>query len=62
MTDYHRFALTRPELDGLLCSPSTPKEIAAPAAALEEGPLDAEEEKYLMDLARLNEGKARLMP
>lgn len=62
VTDYHRFALTRPELDGLLCSPSTPEEIAGLAAALEEGPLDAEEEKYLMDLALLNEGRARLLP
>ncbi len=61
VTDYHRFALTRPELDGLLCSPTTPEEVAGLAAALEEGPLDAEEEQYLIDLARLNEGRAELL-
>ena len=62
ITDWYRFALTRPELDGLLCSPSTPEEIAELSVALEEGPLDAEEENYLIDLARLNEGRARLLP
>jgi hypothetical protein len=60
VTDYHRFALSRPELDGLLCSPTTPEEVASLAAALEEGPLDAEEEKYLVDLAMINEGRAKL--
>jgi len=62
VTDYHRFALSRPELDGLLCSPATPAEVAGLGAALEDGPLDAEEEKYLIDLASLNEGRAELLP
>ena len=29
VTDYYRFALSRPELDGLLVSPGTPGEVAA---------------------------------
>jgi hypothetical protein len=62
VTDYYRFALGRPEIDGLLCSPSTPKEVEALSRALEEGPLDEEEEKYLIDLATLDQGRSVLMP
>ena len=61
ITDYYRFALTRPEIDGLLCSPATPEEVAALAQALEEGPLDEEEEKYVLDLAMLDQGSATLI-
>ena len=61
VTDYYRFALTRPEIDGLLCSPQTPHEVEALANALEEGPLDEEEQKYLIDLASLDEGRASLL-
>jgi hypothetical protein len=61
-TDYHRFALARPEIDGLLCAPGTPEEVRALARALEEGPLDQEEEQYLIDLAALHEGRATLVP
>lgn len=60
ITDYYRFALTRPEIDGLLCSPTTPEEVEALARALEEGPLDEEEEKYLLDLATLDQGRGVL--
>ncbi len=62
VTDYYRFALTRSEIDGLLCSPSTPQEVEALSSALEEGPLDEEEEKYLIDLATLDQGRGVLMP
>lgn len=62
VTDYYRFALTRPEIDGLLCSPSTPHEVEALSSALEEGPLDEEEEKYLIDLATLDQGGGVLVP
>lgn len=62
ITDYYRFALTRPEIDGLLCSPSTPEEVEALAGALEEGPLNEEEEKYLIDLATLDQGRGVLLP
>ena len=61
ITDYYRFALTRPEIDGLLCSPETPLEVKALANALEEGPLDEEEQEYLIGLASLNEGRASLI-
>jgi len=61
-TDYHRFALTRPEIDGLLCAPGTPEEVRELAWALEEGPLDRQEEQYLIDLAALHEGRASLVP
>jgi len=61
-TDYHRFAMTRPEIDGLLCAPGTPEEVRELARALEEGALDQEEEQYLIDLAALHEGRARLVP
>lgn len=62
ITDYYRFALTRPEIDGLLCSPATPPEVEALAMALEEGPLDEEEEKYLIDLGTLDQGRGELIP
>ena len=61
ITDYYRFALTRPEIDGLLCSPATPQEVEALAEALEEGPLDEEEENYLLDLALLEQGRGTLV-
>jgi len=61
ITDYYRFALTRPEIDGILCSPQTSLEVEALAAALEEGPLDEEEQEYLIDLALLDEGRASLI-
>jgi hypothetical protein len=56
ITDYYRFALTRPEIDGLLCSPTTPPQVEALTKALAAGPLDEEEEKYLTDLAQLDDG------
>jgi eukaryotic-like serine/threonine-protein kinase len=62
VTDHYRFALTRPELDGLLIAPRTPGEIAALAAALEQGPLTEEEEAYLLDVAGVARGAARVVP
>ena len=60
ITDYYRFALSRPEIDGLLVAPGTPAEAAALAAALEKGPLDDEEQTYLMDLAAVASGRAKV--
>lgn len=60
VTDHYRFALSRPELDGLLVALMTPKEVADLAAALEKGPLDEEEERYLMHAALVAEGKAKV--
>jgi predicted aldo/keto reductase-like oxidoreductase len=60
ITDHYRFALTRPEVNGLLCAPRTPAHVEALARALEAGPLDDDEENYLMDLASLDAGEAVL--
>jgi hypothetical protein len=62
VTDYYRFALSRPEIDGLLLSPGTPAEVDALARALERGPLDDEEQAYLMSLAAVADGTARVSP
>jgi hypothetical protein len=59
-TDYYRFALARPEIDGLLCAPHDPRKVEELALALEEGPLTEEERTYIRDLADLARGKARL--
>ena len=56
ITDYYRFALSRPEIDGLLCSPTTQREVRDLSRALAAGPLDEEEENYLIDLAMLDAG------
>jgi hypothetical protein len=59
-TDYYRFALARPEIDGLLCAPHDLRKVEDLARALEEGPLTEEERTYIRDLADLARGKARL--
>jgi hypothetical protein len=61
VTDYYRFALTRGEVDGLLIAPRTVAELARLGAALEKGPLDSEQERYLLHLGLLSRGKARLV-
>jgi hypothetical protein len=60
VTDYYRYALTRPEVDGLLCALAEPRHVAALDAALDRGPLDAESCTYLEDLADLSTGRAQL--
>lgn len=50
ITDYYRFVLTRPEVNGVLCSLNRPEEVTALARAMEQGPLDEEQEGYLMEL------------
>jgi len=50
--DFYRFALARPEIDGILAKLRTPAEIEALALALEEPPLSPEEEARLLDLAK----------
>jgi hypothetical protein len=62
VTDHYRFALSRPELDGLLIGPATPKEVAALADALKKGPLDEEEQTYLMQVALVANGQALVEP
>ena len=62
VTDHYRFALTPPEMDGLLIGLRKPDEVAALEEALERGPLTEEEEEYLMDVARVARGEARVAP
>jgi hypothetical protein len=61
ITDYYRFALSRPEIDGLLVAPGTPAELEARAGALVRGPLDDEQQAYLIDLATVAGGRARVV-
>jgi hypothetical protein len=61
ITDYYRFALSRPELDGLLVSPGTPREVAALAEALEKGPLGDEEQTYLINVVAAAAGRAEVL-
>src|SRR5262249_46751184 len=56
--DYYRFALSRPEIDGILMAPRTPAELSALAGAIQRGPLTEEEEAYLMDIALVARGEA----
>jgi hypothetical protein len=51
VTDYYRFALSRPEIDGLLCSPAEPSEVDALCRALSKGPLQPDEEEHMISLA-----------
>jgi hypothetical protein len=60
-TDYYRFALTQPALDGILCALTSVEHVAALDAALQLGPLDDEEQQYLCDLVQLDAG-AELEP
>jgi hypothetical protein len=59
-TDFYRFALTATPLHGLLCSMRETRHVADLAGALARGPLDEEEQQYLVDLCALAEGKAQL--
>jgi hypothetical protein len=58
--DFYRFALTRTPIHGLLCALGTPAHVAELVDALANGPLDEEEQQYLLDLGELASGKASL--
>lgn len=60
VSDYYRFALTPPQVDGLLCAPQTPDEIESLARALDDGPLDEDDENYLINLTALADGRVSL--
>jgi len=51
--DYYRFVLSRPEIDGVLCSPLTPAELEGMVEAINRGPLSREEEEYMIWLTSL---------
>lgn len=58
-TDHYRFALTRPEIDGLLVSFGETAHIDAMTMALERGPLSHEEERLMLDLGRRTRAAVR---
>jgi hypothetical protein len=60
IADHYRFALTRASLDGILCAPRNPRELAALIAALARGPLSPVDEEYLIKLAMIAAGDAEL--
>lgn len=62
ITDHYRFALSRPEIDGVLMAPKTPEELQGVAEALARGPLSEEAQAYLMDMALVARGKAKVAP
>ena len=62
VTDHYRFALTPPEMDGLLIALRTPEEAGELGGAMERGPLTEEEESYLMHVADVVRGDARVVP
>lgn len=47
-TDFYRFVLSAPEIDGLLCAPRSPEELHRMADALDKGPLSREEQDYMI--------------
>jgi len=51
--DHYRFVLSRPEIDGILCSPLQPSEVKRLARALEDSPLTQQEQDYMIWLASL---------
>jgi hypothetical protein len=53
ITDYYRFALTAPALDGILVGMPDANGIQELADALAKGPLDDEDHQYLLDLGTL---------
>ncbi|HEU4404641.1 MAG TPA: hypothetical protein VFS43_05050 [Polyangiaceae bacterium] len=60
VTDYYRYALSAPQLDGLLCAFERPAHVRELADALARGPLSDDERQYLVDLADLAAGSAVL--
>src|SRR5207247_8639036 len=42
-TDHYRYALSRPELDGVLCAPQRTEHVSELVSALESGPLSLEQ-------------------
>jgi len=52
-TDYYRFVLSNPHIDGILCSPSSPEQLGELLAALDEKPLTPDEQQYMAWLSSL---------
>jgi hypothetical protein len=52
-TDYYRFALSTPYLDGVLCSPMTVGELDGMVKSLSAGTLSEDEQEYMMWLSAI---------
>lgn len=55
-TDYYRFVLSNPGIDGVLCSPMSVAEVGELVEAMEDRPLSVEEQAYMSELS----GEARM--
>jgi aryl-alcohol dehydrogenase-like predicted oxidoreductase len=53
VTDYYRFALSNPCVNGLLCAPQEASQIESLAAALASGPLVPAQQEYMIRLSAL---------
>jgi hypothetical protein len=62
ITDHYRFVLSRREFDGILIGPRTPEDLGGIAEALANGPLTEEEQAYLLDVAMVARGGAKVEP
>ena len=60
ITDRYRFALTPPQVDGVLLALDEPWHVRALSDALAKGPLDAEEMDFMKQLTLLDAGHVRL--
>lgn len=60
VVDHYRFVLSRAAVDGVLCTLASNVEVDALCSALDEGPMTEEEEQYVVGLAHLGAGRARL--
>jgi hypothetical protein len=53
-SDYYRQVLTFSALDGVLCSPHSPREVEELAAAMARGPLSPQQDAYIRRLSTIN--------
>jgi aryl-alcohol dehydrogenase-like predicted oxidoreductase len=60
ITDYYRFALRQPKLDGVLCSFDREEHVAELGRALVKGALSEEQASYLKNLSALDAGAIEL--
>jgi hypothetical protein len=59
VTDHYRFVLGRPELDGILCSPRSLRELEALGRALQSGPLAEEHASLLKTISQAHHRRLR---
>jgi len=55
-TDYYRFVLSNPHVDGILCSPMSPQEVDSLVQALDDRALAPHEQQYMVWLSSLVHG------